>query len=173
MSCPAMAVSFKPGWNNCELYYLTSTKKHEGPSYAGQVNGTLHLDCTSQEQRFDGISQHFINTLDRLKVPATANVYIEGYSMGSKGRVFSIAENMGLIKHKLWKRGHHLTEVPPSVVKKAATGKGNAKKEQMYEAFVRDTGVKFAVGKDIGSPFSDIVDAYYISEYGWTVEKAK
>ena len=49
--------------------------------------------------------------------------------------VRSIAENTGLLKHKLYKIKVPTKPVPPTVIKKYATGKGNANKELMYEAF--------------------------------------
>jgi hypothetical protein len=57
--------------------------------------------------------------------------------------------------------------VPPSHVKKIATGKGNADKEGMYDAFLKETFISL---KDIitpnrsgvVNPVSDLVDAYYI-----------
>ena len=59
---------------------------------------------------------------------------IEDYSFGSKGRVFNLAENCGLLKYMLFKKGYRFFTVPPTVVKKFATGKGNANKEAMVKA---------------------------------------
>ena len=57
--------------------------------------------------------------------------------------------------------------VSPSHIKKIATGKGNADKNQMYQAFVKETGIllKDIISpnkKEIGNPVSDLVDSYYI-----------
>jgi Holliday junction resolvasome RuvABC endonuclease subunit len=167
-----MCIQFKPDWNNSEFYFLTDVKKYEGPHFLGQVNGQLHSEYKTQEERFHQISDYFIKQLERLRVSPNTPVYIEDYSMGSKGRVFHIAENTGLLKHKLWALNYGITTIPPTVIKKVATGKGNAKKEQMYEAFVKQTGIKLQTmgsGKNIGSPVSDIVDAYFIAQYGYTL----
>jgi hypothetical protein len=66
--------------------------------------------------------------------------------------------------------------VPPTVIKKFGTGKGNASKELMYESFFSDLGVD--IREKIGiisvkqwNPISDIVDAYYIANYGFEMEK--
>ena len=58
----------------------------------------------------------------------------------------------------------------PSEIKKFATGKGNANKMLMYEAFVEETGDDLANLFEIDdysgqSPVSDIVDSYYIAKY--------
>jgi Holliday junction resolvasome RuvABC endonuclease subunit len=172
LSCPCMCLGFKPGWNNSEFYYLTTVKKYEGTFFLGQVNGTLHTEDLHEEARYDAISSHFVEVLDRHRIDPAVEVFIEDYSFGSTGRVFHLAENTGLIKWKLWKRGHKINVLAPSSIKKVATGKGNAKKDQMYEAFVKMTGQKIqtmSTGKNIGSPVSDIVDAYFITQQGYTL----
>ena len=60
--------------------------------------------------------------------------------------------------------------VVPSVVKKGATGKGNADKDKMYEAFVKETKIdlkKIFDTDKVGNPISDIVDSYYIQKVGY------
>ena len=37
------------------------------------------------------------------KVIGCEQIAIEGYSMGSKGKVFNIAENTGVLKYKIYK----------------------------------------------------------------------
>ena len=95
---------------------------------------------------------------------------LEDYSFGSKGRVFHIAENTGLLKHKLFKAGIPFIVVAPTTVKKFATGKGNANKEKMYECFTEQTGVDLRKQLDttVEHPISDIIDAFYIAKYGYT-----
>ena len=61
--------------------------------------------------------------------------------------------------------------MPPTVVKKFATERGNATKEMMYEQFSKETKVDLMnlVTPDktkLTNPVTDIVDAYYICKYG-------
>jgi len=60
--------------------------------------------------------------------------------------------------------------VVPSVVKKGATGKGNADKDMMYNAFVSETNIDlksiFETEK-VGNPISDIADSYFIQKVGY------
>jgi Holliday junction resolvasome RuvABC endonuclease subunit len=69
----------------------------------------------------------------------------------------------------LYKNGYRFFTVPPTVVKKFATGKGNATKEKMYDTFVKDTFVDLhsiiSPTTKLGSPTTDIVDAWYIAKY--------
>ena len=57
--------------------------------------------------------------------------------------------------------------------KKFATGKGNANKVLMYEAFIEETGDDLAKLFEFDpytgqSPVSDIIDSYYIAKYSVT-----
>lgn len=105
-------------------------------------------------------------------------VGIEDYAYAAKGRVFHIAENTGILKYKLFQQGIPVDTIPPTVVKKNATGKGNADKESMYSAFVSETGLMLKDiitpnKKDVGNPVSDIVDSYYICKSLWQTISAK
>lgn len=65
-------------------------------------------------------------------------VVLEGYSFASKGRaVVSIGELGGVIRLALHHIGVAWVEVPPSNLKKWATGKGNAGKEEVLAAAIR------------------------------------
>ena len=90
--------------------------------------------------------------------------------MGSTGRVFNIAENAGLLKHYLWKSNISYNVVPPTVIKKFATGKGNANKEKLEQAFIEETGINIKEMLNMSdkqwNPSSDIIDSYYICKYG-------
>ena len=95
-------------------------------------------------------------------------IQIEDYSYGSTGRVFHIAENLGLLKYKLkMECGWDYTLLPPSVIKKHATGKGNANKDLMLHAFEEETHTNLGKVFDTTSksPISDIADAYFICKY--------
>lgn len=59
-------------------------------------------------------------------------VFYEGYSMGShSGRNFDIGEMGGVLKMFAYTHNIPLVLVPPSVLKKFITGKGNASKEEV------------------------------------------
>ena len=95
-------------------------------------------------------------------------VLVEGYSYNSTNQAFRIGEATGILKLQLHRYGYEVEVVPPTVVKKFATGKGNADKEAMYEAYREHTGLDLnkKLGLRVGkSPCSDIVDSYYIALY--------
>jgi crossover junction endodeoxyribonuclease RuvC len=80
----------------------------------------------SDEDRYDDISNWAINITQKHDVD---NVILEGYSYGSTGKVFNIAENTAILKYNLWDSRIPFLIVPPTTIKKFATGKGNANKQ--------------------------------------------
>jgi hypothetical protein len=123
----------------------------------------------SDQHRYDYLSRNILEWTSHSH-NATPHYFIEGYSFGSKGKRENIAENCGLLKHKLYEDGHRFTVVPPTTVKKFAVGKGNSKKTPLYEQFYKETGVNLVEllnGSPEKSPISDIVDSYFICKYGF------
>jgi hypothetical protein len=162
ITCPCLCLyderkEFK--FENCLFYYLTNTKKFTN-TILPNIKGESFQDYIQDVDRFDSISEWAI----KLCIGAS-DVAVEGYSFGSKGKVFNLAENMGIFKHKLYKAAIPLTVIEPSKAKKLATGKGNADKALMYEAFSKETNTnllqKFEQ-KTLSNPITDIVDSYFI-----------
>ena len=168
MTSPALCVyntdsgEFK--FDNCTFYFLTQSKKYEIDTE--NIHGML-FEYDDEMQRYDIISSYF---LDRIMENEVDKVYMEDYSMGSKGRVFHIAENTGVLKYRMWSFGIPFQTIPPTVIKKFASGKGNANKERMQEVFEEQNEVKlkqlFNMTDKQWNPSSDLIDAYYICKYG-------
>ncbi len=146
MTSPSICVHYGEEWSirNCQFYFLTDRPKLEGKT--NQFNGTLHPIHSCEEQRYDNISNWAMSIIQ----PVDANrIVLEGYSFGSTGRVFHIAENIGLLKHKMWEAKFKFDVIAPTAIKKFATGKGNANKEKMqtgcfYRLVVTINGVSLA-----------------------------
>jgi Holliday junction resolvasome RuvABC endonuclease subunit len=155
-------------FENCEIYYLTQSKKYE-VSFKNVCGNYFEYD-DDLNKRYDLISSYF---LDRIYERDVTKVFIEGYSMGSSGRVFNIAENTGILKYRFWNLGIEYAIVPPTVIKKFATGKGNANKERMQEVFESKHPIRLKEElkqtEKQWNPSSDIIDAYYICKYGATL----
>jgi Holliday junction resolvasome RuvABC endonuclease subunit len=70
----------------------------------------------------------------------------------------------------MWSFGIPFQTIPPTVIKKFASGKGNANKERMQEVFEEQNEVKlkqlFNMTDKQWNPSSDLIDAYYICKYG-------
>jgi hypothetical protein len=153
-------------YDTCVFHYLTQSKKYEVEF--GNVYGH-YFEYDSEMKRYDTISSFFI---DKILDRNVEHVFIEDYSMGSKGRVFHIAENTGILKYRLWLVGVKFTCVPPTVIKKFATGKGNSDKQKMQDFFETENNVRFKQELNMTekqwNPSSDLIDSYYICKYGVT-----
>ena len=184
LSSPGVCVNTSEGefrYEDCSFYFLTGTKKYDNTFKDNDVRyvGTGHKLYTSEPERYNNIADWAIDIIKshikeyQIKEklfhwPGNPTIQIEDYSYGSTGRVFHIAENLGLLKYKLkMECGWDYTLLPPSVIKKFATDKGNANKELMLEAFEKDTGVNLEVLFDTKSksPITDVADAYFICKY--------
>lgn len=133
--------------------------------FNNNIRGELFPDYTAECGRYDSISDWAVELLI-----GSDQVALEDYAYAAKGRIFHIAENTGILKYKLWQQSIPLDVVQPTRVKKFASGKGNANKQEMFESFVKETGTDLRIHmndirKEIGNPISDIVDAYYICKY--------
>ena len=163
LTSPAICVND----GNLMFYYLTSKKKWIGKQ-SEDIIGYEHKEWKDPIERFTYISDFAIDIIKQTKNP---EIYIEGYSYGSKGRgLFQIAENCGILKYRLQEQNFNYETVVPSVVKKGATGKGNADKDLMYEAFMKEVKIDLKQLFDtekVGNPLSDIVDSYYIQKVGY------
>ena len=182
LSSPGICVNTSKGefdYEDCTFYFLTNTKKYDATFCRPFVTnvryiGTSHKPYTSEPERYSQIADWAINIIKSYGDATTGmnrikpTIQIEDYSYGSTGRVFHIAENLGLLKYKLkMECGWDYTLLPPSVIKKFATDKGNANKDLMLDAFEKDTGTNLAQVFDTTSksPVSDIADAYFICKY--------
>ena len=176
LNSPAICVADTSfDFNKCHFYYLTNKKKHLG-SMLKNITGYEHKEYKTPIERFKNLSDFIIHCLEKTSFEKT--IFIEGYSFGSKGQaVFQIAENCGILKYRFdFEKQFKYDTIVPSVIKKFASGKGNADKEKMYEAFTNETKVDlkkiFDMGK-LSNPVTDIIDSYYIAKCGYENLKSK
>lgn len=172
MSSPAMCVHTGDEWSydNCN-FYSYSTKKRPLVDDTGKYSMKTIPDWENSQERFYNLSAYFMNIIDGVK---PTKVVIEDYSFGSTGKVFNIAENAGLLKYFIWEGCYPLDAIPPTVIKKYATGSGAATKDKMYEFFLKDTiddiSERFGIKPHLG-PINDYVDSYWICKYGFEQEQ--
>ena len=164
-------------FDDCDLYYLEKPRRR-GSTPPGILN--LHADpypeWETEEERHELLSKWAMEIVNGSQAWLTTAVFIEGYAFATSGKshVRSVAENTGLLKHKMYKVKQPFTSIPPTVIKKYATGKGNANKELMYDAFCAEIltppDLKSRLtpnSKKLRNPVTDIVDSYFICKYGW------
>ena len=183
ITSPAICIHIGDIWDysNCVFHFcVVSEKKHDilqeelksnhqlNPHYIPSKN-----EFKSDLERFDYISDVIMKPL--LSFSKVDHVYLEGYSFGSSGSlVFNIAENTGILKYKLLKNTIPYTTFAPSAIKKYATGKGNAKKELMEDAFEseQEIGLRNLLHQTEkqNNPSSDIIDSYFICSNGFNIK---
>jgi hypothetical protein len=151
----------KFSYSGCSFYFLTDNKR-QSEVRSMNVFGERLTDWNSDEHRYETIADWAIDI-----VMGCSHVALEGYAYSASGKVFQIAENTGILKYKLYELSIPVTIIPPTEVKKFATGKGNADKNAMYAAWAHETGVDLKTlltpkRQECVSPVSDIVDSYYI-----------
>lgn len=164
MTSPAVVVKTPSG----VFAYAFANKKSQGIFSSGNWNIIItdYPQYTSQEERFNILGNFVCNIVKQTE--GVSRVRIEGYSYGSSGKIFNLAENCGVLKHILYMNGVTFDTLAPTSVKKYACGKGNADKQMMYDSFEEKMklNLKSLIGdgkKGIGNPLSDIVDAYFLA----------
>jgi len=151
----------KFSYSGCSFYFLTDNKR-QSEVRSMNVFGERLTDWNSDEHRYETIADWAVDI-----VMGCSHIALEGYAYSASGKVFQIAENTGILKYKLYELSIPVTIIPPTEVKKFATGKGNADKNAMYAAWSHETGVGLKTlltpkRQECVSPVSDIVDSYYI-----------
>src|SRR6478736_603492 len=164
MSCPTICILADDlTFANSQFYFLSSRKRDLSISWKN-IHGIEHDGVYSSEiERFNQISIPLIGVLQEL------------LKQGKKIKVFNIAENTAVFKLKLHYLKIPYVEVAPTQNKKNFSGKGNANKDVMYEAFKAQghpdiIGFYQKSGTKVGSPVGDIVDAYSLALYGHASE---
>ena len=158
-------------FDRCMLHYLSNNKRQQQLAAGcgvGNIIAEPYPEWNCEEERHEKLTAWAYRI-----VQGCEEVYLEGYAYGVTSNRAPIYENTAILKHKMWKNKVSFKSYPPTVIKKFATGKGNANKELMYEAFVDElltpTDLKERLtpkAKKVINPISDIVDSYFIAKCG-------
>lgn len=164
LSSPAICVyNGSIDFKDTKVSYLTPSRKFEGLLL--NMEGLPMPAYRSQQERYELIADWAIERVAKCKL-----VVLEDYSFGSTGRVFHIAENAGMLKYKMYKKGLPFITIAPTIIKKFATGKGNANKELLNTTFIEETKLDIKTmleqTEKQWNPSSDVIDAYYMCKYG-------
>jgi len=109
---------------------------------------------------------------------ARAKAAMEGYSFGSKGKIFNLAENAGILKRVLWESRIPFKIYQPQTIKRFATNNGRSDKEQMLKAFEIENDVAALYYFNISNKkyfkvVYDFVDSYYVLKMLWCEEQIR
>lgn len=93
----------------------------------------------------------------------TDKVFIEGFSFQSKGKGTDFQYGLGwILRLMLYLEGIEYKEIPPTVVKKFASGKGNSSKEAMILPIYKKWGFE--------SDSDNIRDAFVLAKIGYSID---
>ena len=157
----------------CDVHYLETAQRLRRPPIFGLLKNLypeIYPEWKTEEQRHDLLSEW------AMRCTQDCVVFIEGYAFATSGKshVRSVAENSGLLKHKMHKIKQPFSSIPPTVIKKFATDRGNANKDIVHEFFIKEpdapSNLKTILrpkSTKLTSPITDIVDSYWICKYGW------
>ena len=111
--------------------------------------------------RYFSLADFFLSIIFQHSVE---HIAMEDYALNASGRVFDIAECTGILKYLMVLSGITFSVFSPTLVKKTFSGKGNANKEQMVNAYLMRYNVSiphlFEKENHFESPISDIVDSH-------------
>ena len=168
LSCPAVCV-----YGDVPQFWMAHGREYPVlPALTSVV-----ISSTDMMIRAEFLATSIISWLSQW--PDMRAVAIEDYAFSATGRVFHIGEHTGILKYLLHQQHYTITAVPPTVVKKFATGKGNADKPRMTRAFLEQYPLAktwcttfFPRTPDTASfaksPLSDLADAYWIAKHAAT-----
>lgn len=153
---------------NIERHGFTSVKKNSILSNIVYYNKN---DFKNDYERYQFFCDNIVGWCKDCEYIAVEDY---AYSMsGASGLIFSLAEFEGNIKLTLFREGCKLRFYTPNQNKKFFSGRGNADKIGMRDAFESWTGKKpdlgdlplVTNGKSGNSPTSDIIDAFSLCEF--------
>lgn len=173
LSSPSVCIAATDDIRNSRVFCYQQSKK------MSPLNDFIYMMAyptySSKEERFFKIADNIMNFIKDFGSSET-EVFIEGYAFGANGKIFDIAEATSVLKQRLFAENYKINVVEPSVLKKFATGKGSANKFSMLEYFKMKhpgfeietsfDGIRQITDKMIPAPITDIVDAYWLSQYG-------
>jgi Holliday junction resolvasome RuvABC endonuclease subunit len=166
-----------------DFYFFSQRKKHIGFTHSTKDKNSNDFNFhnlnypkyNTREERYDTVANMLMEIINRESENINLkdiNIFVEGYSLGSKGRGVSLLFECGaVIRNKIYNNGLIYTEINPMTLKKNYTGKGTSNKNAMYEYFKEYTGLDlFSIfnlkqGNIIPKPLEDIVDSHALSVF--------
>lgn len=167
VTCPALCLT------NGNDHRWWVNYKLSGKPYTALPNVIWTISSAEGDiARFVELAQWVLSV---IAVTRPSHIVLEDYAFGAMGRLTQLSENAGTLKVKLYEQYGNipLHVVAPTTMKKFATGKGIATKDDIWASFVKqephtEPWAKLCHPKAlrIGSPVADIADAYFLAQYG-------
>lgn len=164
-------------FSNCRFFnYANWARSKDLEGQHKNISIVRQKSYTCNEERFRNISVWLEAVILSENV---GKVSLEGYSYGSVGNTFEIGEATGVAKQTLFKHQIPFEIIEPTTSKMVWGGKGNAKKDLLYEKFVESEQVylESLLGYDLINdprvekkletpwelkPIDDLIDSFFI-----------
>jgi len=173
-SISSPAITVKTDVN--EILHFAFKQKKKQDCWSKKVTLLELPEWKTPEERYSKLCNTLLDAV--LKLGTVEKAYIEAYAFGGSGMLLNIAEATSVMKQSLYELNIPIVTLAPTEIKKASTGKGNAKKGDMAKAFIEKTGEDifswFNIHQDlekIPAPLTDIVDSYFVLQTGIQVNR--
>lgn len=104
--------------------------------------GKTSDDVRARLTRYEALAAEIFTRIDSIEARPSI-VLLEGYSYASSGSTVILGEFGGVLRLLLVRSGLRVVDVPPSTLKRWATGKGNAGKAAVVSALTKRYGRTF------------------------------
>lgn len=140
----------------------------------------LYPDTLSDFEQLRHIRETIFRDISPF-ITGDAKFFFEGYSMGGNGRITMLAELTSLLKDSVYEMGYRINGIyAPTSVKKVVGGKGNMKKDEIYDSCWNNSQLKELMEniEEDGHKFKndcwqiDVLDAWAVSEMGRIQEES-
>ena len=158
ITSPGLCVHEGDDWNPecCTFHGLEGRKTF--PEREGVIELVRYPEWKTDSERYGNLAQWALE-----RIPPGSVIGLENFAMHAVGRMTAIAENVGVLKYRLFDEHHsEPVLVSPTRIKKCATGNGRSSKEDMLAAFEKETGLDPELA---AKAREDIADAYFICKY--------
>lgn len=122
---------------------LSCRNKRGGCDYVNIVPSSKLRESRRLQYIHDSVLE-FIHVKSGIMSDRNVSIAMEGSAMSGIGRVVSLGEVLGVLKHAFYVEGWDVLIVPPSSLKMFITGRGNANKQDVARSVYNHTGISIS-----------------------------
>ena len=131
---------------------LTSTGICVMDGETGEIGETIAIQPNNTgPERLASFRQEITNL---IAMRSNMHAFIEGYAFGANNQREALGELGGILRLALYDAGIPIVVIPPTILKKFATGRGTADKVAMAVQLMKEFGISY--------PTTDQTDAHWL-----------
>ena len=122
----------------------------------GEISETIAIQPNNTgPERLASFRQEITNL---IAMRSNMHAFIEGYAFGANNQREALGELGGVLRLALYDAGIPIVVIPPTILKKFATGRGTADKVAMAVQLMKEFGISY--------PTTDQTDAHWLAVFG-------